>query len=318
MKNILVLMPLDARQREKLEAAGEDCRFVYSTPAAVGAAQVQAADAILGQVPAALLPGAERLEWLQLESAGTDAYVKPGVLRPGAVLTNATGAYGKAVAEHGFALTLMLLKKLHLYRDDQRRAVWGDRGLVSSLSDCTVLVVGLGDIGRHYAGLVKAMGSRVIGVRRRPGEVPACVDELVLSSELDRVLPRADVIFSVLPNTADTRGLYTAARFALMKDSAVFVNCGRGSAVSSAVLYEALRGGQIASAAIDVADTEPLPADSPLWGLENLVITPHVSGGPHLPETYARIADIAAENLRAYCAGEKLINEVDFATGYRK
>ena len=317
MKHVLVLLPMNERRRQKLESAGKDCTFIYSTPAEATEKMLRCANVILGNVKASMLPAAEKLEWLQLESAGTDAYVKPGVLRPGVILTNATGAYGKAVAEHGFALTLMLQKKLHLYRDKQRSAQWQDLGMVSSLSDCTVAVVGLGDIGQAYARMVKAMGAYVIGVKRRASDKPDCVDELAMTKDLDSVLPRADVVFSVLPNTAETRGIYTLERFDRMKDTAIFVNCGRGSAVSSETLYQALSEGKIQAAAVDVTEIEPLPADSPLWGLDNLVITPHISGGDHLPETYERIADIAAANLLAYCAGGELENVVDFATGYK-
>ena len=318
MKDVLVLMPVEARHKEKLEAAGAGCRFRYSTPEQVTKEEIQSANVILGQPDAALLAASENLEWLQLESAGADAYIKPGVLNERTVLTNATGAYSKAVAEHAFALTLMLQKKLYLYRDDQKKAIWGDRGTVSSLSDCTVAVVGLGDIGQHYARLVKAMGAYVIGVKRRTGSCPDYVDELVMTQDLDTVLPRADVILSILPNTAATRYIYTAESFDKMKDSALFINCGRGNAVASQVLYEALSQHKIAAAAVDVTEVEPLPADSPLWQLENLVITPHISGGFHLPETFERIVDIAAENLGAYLAGRELRNVIDFATGYKK
>ena len=318
MKDVLVLMPVEARHKEKLEAAGAGCRFRYSTPEQVTKEEIQSANVILGQPDAALLAASENLEWLQLASAGADAYIKPGVLNEKTVLTNATGAYSKAVAEHAFALTLMLQKKLYLYRDDQRKAIWGDRGTVSSLSDCTVAVVGLGDIGQHYARLVKAMGAYVIGVKRRTGSCPDYVDELVMTQDLDTVLPRADVILSILPNTAATRHIYTAESFDKMKDSALFINCGRGNAVAYQVLYEALSQHKIAAAAVDVTEAEPLPADSPLWQLENLVITPHISGGFHLPETFERIVNIAAENLRAYLAGRELRNVIDFATGYKK
>ena len=139
-----------------------------------------------------------------------------------------------------------------------------------------------------------------------------------MTQDLDTVLPRADVIMSVLPNTAATRYIYTAESFDKMKDSALFINCGRGNAVSSEVLYQALSEHKIQTAAMDVAEVEPLPADSPLWGLENLVITPHISGGFHLPETFERIVDIAAGNLAAYVEGKELRNVVDFATGYKK
>ena len=128
----------------------------------------------------------------------------------------------------------------------------------------------------------------------------------VLTQDIDSVLPRADVVMSVLPNTAETRYLYTDERFDKMKDSAVFVNCGRGNAVSSEVLYRALKEHKISAAAIDVVETEPLPADSPLWGLENLVITPHISGFFHLPETFERIVDIAAGNLTCHSLEKRI------------
>ena len=318
MKNVLVLLPVEARHKEKLKAAGAGCRFVYSDPDSVTAEQVRAANIILGLPKADMIRASKNLEWLQLASAGTDPYIVPGVLDEKTVLTNATGAYSKAVSEHAFALTLMLTKKLHLYRDEQHNRRWSDHGAVSSLSDSTVAVVGLGDIGRAYARLVKAMGAYVIGVKRRAGDCPDCVDELVMTQDLDTVLPRADVVMSILPNTAATRYLYTDASFDRMKDSAVFINCGRGNAVSAEVLYRALHEHKIAAAGVDVTETEPLPADSPLWELENLVITPHISGGFHLAETFERIVDIAAGNLTAFLKGEKLRSEVDFTTGYAK
>jgi len=318
MKNVLVLLPVEAGHKEKLEAAGANCRFVYGDPDTVSDEQIQAANIIIGLPKADMLKASGNLEWLQLASAGTDPYIVPGVLDPKTVLTNATGAYSKAVSEHAFALTLMLTKKLHLYRDEQNKKHWSDRGSVSSLSGSTVAVVGLGDIGRAYARLVKAMGAYVIGVKRRGGNCPEYVDELVMTKELDSVLPRADVVMSVLPNTAETRWIYTDERFDSMKDSAVFINCGRGNAVSAEVLYRAVKEHKISAAAIDVAEEEPLPADSPLWELENLVITPHISGGFHLPETFERIVDIAAGNLAAFLKGEELRNVVDFTTGYAK
>ena len=317
-KKVLVLLPAEARHKEKLEAAGAGCGFVYSSPDKVTLEQVQEANIIIGQPDAGMLRASEKLEWLQLASAGTDPYIVPGVLGAKTVLTNATGAYSKAVSEHAFALTLMLMKKLHLYRDEQNRSCWSDRGTVTSLADSTVAVVGLGDIGRAYARLVKAMGAYVIGVKRRAGNCPDCVDELVMTKDLAAVLPRADVVMSVLPNTAETRHIYTDESFDSMKDSAYFVNCGRGNAVSSEVLFRALSEGKIAGAAVDVTETEPLPADSPLWTLENLVITPHISGFYHLPETFERIVDIAAYNLEAFIAGRELRNVVDFKTGYVK
>lgn len=318
-KTVLITMDLSPAQIDMLDCAAPAARFIHAPGEKLTRELVQQADVIIGNPPPAWIAASDRLELLQLFSAGADPYIKPGVLSPKTVLTNATGAYGKAVSEHAFAMTLTLLKKLHLYRDYQRLHDWNrDAGMVTSLSDAVVLVVGLGDIGRAYARLVKAMGAYVIGVKRRPGECPDCVDRLVLQDELDQELPLADVIFSILPGTADTFHFYTPERFAAMKNSALFINCGRGSAVSMDVLAQALRDGQIAAAGIDVAETEPLPADSPLWDLENLLITPHVAGNFHLADIRQQVVRIACRNLRALNLGEPLQNVVDFSTGYKK
>ena len=319
MKTVLCLLPVEQRHKEKLErAAGAECSFIYAGEHGATAENVAAANIILGTPAPKLINASEKLELLQLNSAGAEQYVRPGVLAPKTKLTNSTGAYSKAVAEHGAAMLFMMQKKLYLYRDAQKRHEWADFGTVTSITDATVLVVGLGDIGRHFAGIVKALGAQVIGVKRRPGEKPDCVDELYTMEKLDEVLPRADVVFSVLPGTPAATHLYTAERFDLMKPDAIFINCGRGAAVENSVLYDALKNGRIASAAIDVSEVEPLPPDSPLWTLDNLMITPHVSGYYHLPHTLERIVDIAAENLGRFMRGEELINVVDFTTGYKK
>ena len=318
MKTILVTLPVEQRHRDKLEAAAPGCAFRYVPGAEVTAELAASAEVIIGNIAPALVAGADKLALFQLNSAGADAYLKPGVLREDVILCNATGAYSKAVAEHGLAMTLALQKKLPLYRDGQRAHVWRERGLVTSIADATVLVVGLGDIGLHYACMAKALGAHVVGLKRRPGEKPEGVDELYTTDRLDELLPRADVIFSVLPGTPETTHLYTAERFARMKDSAIFVNCGRGSAVELEVLRRALEDGQIAAAGVDVAETEPLPPDSPLWEVENLLITPHVAGEYHLPETFERIIGIAARNLALWLEGKEPTTVVDRKTGYKK
>lgn len=318
MKQVLVLLPLTDGQIARLEALGPDCRFTYARNGDATAEQIRSANIIIGFPDPGKIAESENLEFLQLFSSGADAYVRPGVLRPGTLLASVTGAYGQAVAEHAFAMTWELLKKLHLYRDDQSRGVWGDHGTVGTLRGATVAVVGLGDIGTEYARLVKACGSRVIGVKRRPSAVPDCVDELCLTDELDRVLPRADVVCTVLPGTPSTEHLFNEKRFALMKPSAVFVNCGRGNAIDTDALCRALQDGVIAAAGTDVTEIEPLPADHPLWKLPNMVITPHVAGGFHLPGTLDRIAEICFKNFDAYLHGGEIMNVIDFKTGYKK
>ncbi|MBR6207933.1 MAG: D-2-hydroxyacid dehydrogenase [Oscillospiraceae bacterium] len=317
MKKILIALETGEQEQAAFRrAVGGEAELIFTTTGAATQEQVREASFILGNVPPRFIAGSEKLEVLQLFSAGADAYLPKGILGEKTQLCNATGAYSRAVGEHAFAMTMMLIKKLHLYRSAQMRNSWVDYGTIRSLGESTVLVVGLGDIGLGYARLVKAMGARVIGVKRRPGPCPEGVDELVPTEDLDRVLEEADVIMSVLPSTEETRYMYTAERFHRMKNSAVFINVGRGDAVSEEVLLSALQHGEIAAAALDVFETEPLPADSPLWQEERLVITPHVAGSFHHPSIYDGIMEIGLENLRRYLRGEPLRNVVDPKTGY--
>ena len=318
MKNILILQPVDQRHKDLLEAAAPGCRFVYRNYQNVTEEEVREANVIFGNPAPAMIGASANLELLQLESAGADPYMPKGVLDEKTVVTNATGAYSQSVAEHAFAMTLALQKNLHLYRDNQRNALWQDRGPVVSMSNATVVVVGMGDIGGYYARMCKALGAYVIGVRRRPAPCPDYADEVGLQADLLKILPRADVVLSVLPGTPATTHIYTDECFDVMKPTAIFLNNGRGSAVASDVIYRAVTEHKIAAAAIDVTEQEPLPADSPLWGVENLFITPHVSGGLHLAETFERIVAIGAHNLKAWHEGTEYKNVVDFATGYKK
>ena len=318
MKTVLFLIPIGSERKQELRERYPECELVFEKPRTVTAGQIRAADVLIGFPDPAMINASERLAFLQLSSSGADAYVKPGVLRPGTLLASVTGAYGQAVGEHAFAMTWELLKKLHLYRDDQAREIWGDRGQVGTLRGATVLVVGLGDIGSEYAGLCKAVGARVIGVKRRPSPCPDCVDELWLTEDIDRLLPEADVVCTVLPGTDKTYHLFNAERFAAMKPGSIFINCGRGTAFDADALVEALQNGPIAAAGTDVTEIEPLPAGHPLWKQPNMVITPHISGGYHLPGTQVRIEEICLGNLDAFLRGGEIRNVIDFRTGYKK
>lgn len=338
-KHILVTIPLSKEQRENLEQAarqeGAEIRFRLgeALPSGRGGQlpfpqllpaelvteeDIAWAHAILGNVQPDLLKHASQLEWMQTSSAGVEWYTRPGVLPEGAVLTNATGAYGLAISEHMLGMLLMIFKKLELYRDAQLRREWGSQGQVRTLRGATVLVLGLGDIGGDFARLCKALGAYVIGLRRTGGEKPEFADELCLTGELDALLPRADVVAATLPGTPQTRGMLSRERIGRMKPGAVVLNVGRGNLIDTEALCDALESGRLAGAGLDVTDPEPLPPEHRLWGISTAVITPHVSGGYHLWETLDRIAGIFAENLGRYLRGEPLRNQVDFATGYRR
>ncbi len=213
------------------------------------------------------------------------------------ILTNATGAYGPSVAEHMLAVLFSLQKKLHLYRDNQNQCEWQDEGGIMSLYGGTLLIVGLGDIGLYFARLMKNFDYHIIGIKRRPGQVPQDIDELHTMNDLDKLLPEADVVLSVLPDSKATRNIFNKDRFEKMKNTAILLNAGRGSAVNTEDLCEALIQGQIYGAGLDVTDPEPLQTQHKLWNVENVIITPHVAGDFHHPATLYRIVDIVAGNL---------------------
>lgn len=330
-KRALVTIPTGERHRNLLQQAAPGWEFRFrGTDTLVCAPQealpgqpvtqedVDWAQVILGNVPAAMLHGSPALEWLQTNSAGVEPYIQPGVLAGDTLLTNATGAYGLAIAEHMLGMLLELFKKLELYRDAQKSGAWQSQGAVKAVYGSTVLVLGMGDIGGEFAARCKALGARVIGVRRSPRPCPEYADEVHLLEDLDSLLPQADVVAITLPGTDATRGLMSRERLAKMKEGAVLLNVGRGFIVDTEALCDALERGHLSGAGVDVTDPEPLPPTHRLWNIPTAVVTPHISGFYHLRETHERIVGIFLENLRHFQAGEPLRNLVDFATGYRK
>ena len=314
---VVSVLPLNDRQKAFLESK-VDAEFVYTSFGDVSEDMLVDADVILGNVPHQMLACCEHLKLMQLNSAGTDGYTVEDVLKPGTHLANATGAYGLAISEHMLAMLLMLMKKLDVYHDQQRQAEWKDAGGVTSVYGSTTLVLGLGDIGGEFAARVKALGSHVIGIRRTGGEKPPYVDEIDTTENFKKYVPQADIIAMSLPGTPATYHIVDREVFGLMKPGAILLNVGRGTAIDPSALYDALQSGKLGGAGIDVTEPEPLPKDSPLWQCENLLITPHISGGFHLPETFERIVRICGDNLEAIANGTPIRNEVDFATGYRR
>lgn len=316
--NLLVTIPMDPQQRQTLSAIAPEAEVVYTAAEAVTPDQVSQAEIILGNLPIPLLQYAKRLKWLQLNYAGSDNYAAPGVLPEGVILTNASGSYGLAISECMLAGILQLIKRLDQYQRNQAQHIWRNEGEVSSIEGSTTLVVGFGDIGSSFAQRMHALGSTVIGIRRNVTDKPDYVSALYQMDALDRLLPLADFVSLSLPNSPQTQKVMGAKQFAEMKDSAILVNVGRGSAVDTDALVSALNGGQIGGAVIDVVDQEPLPAEHPLWDAPHLVLTPHVTGNYNLPETLRRIVSLSLRNLAAYLNGQPMESVVDFKTGYRK
>lgn len=316
---ILVTPPVNDRQKEKLLAAAKGHEVVFRLKDDVTVEDLRRADIILGNLnDPKQLSECENLKWIQLNNAGTEGYCGPGVLPEGALLANATGAYGLAISEHMIGCLFELRKKLHLYYRNQLSHSWKSEGFVGVVEGSTVLVIGLGDIGTTFARKMKALGCRTIGVKRRVGGKPEWVDELYGMDQLENLLPQADVVAMSLPGNPTTYHTLNRERIALLSPDAVVLNVGRGTAIDTDALSDALYAGKIAGAALDVTDPEPLPAEHPIWDAPNAIITPHISGGFALPETLEQIVELFAKNLRHELNGEPLENVVDLTTGYKK
>ena len=312
----VVLLPVKRQEdRGRFESAAPDFTFYYNDDAPIEACQLEKAAVIFGNPNREQLSCCKNLKWVQLGSAGADAYVKEGFA--GTILTNASGAYGPAIAEYMVAVSFSLFNNLPLYRDNQLSAVWRERGTARSVAGSTVLSVGMGDIGSEYAKRMKALGCTVYGIRRTKAAKPEYIDGLYQMDALDDLLKETDIAALSLPQSTETIGLFSAERFGHMKKGAVLINVGRGSAVNTEALCDALESGRLSGVALDVTDPEPLPPNHRLWRQSNALITPHISGGYTLLETYDRIIEICLENLSRFSRGEELYNQVDFKTGYR-
>ena len=275
-----------------------------ATPADVAGAEI-----VLGPPKPEWVAEAPGVRWVQLPSAGSDPW--RGVRVDDLLLTKASGTFGIPIAEWVIGAILMLTRNLHLYRDQQREAVWKARPGAREVFGSTVGIIGLGDIGREVASRAQALGCRVIGARRGAGPAPDHVDAVL---PLDEVIPQADFLVLAIPSTPETQKLMNTDRLARMKPGAYLINVGRGATVDEDALVAALRSGHLAGAALDVTAVEPLPAESPLWHLEQVIISPHAS--PMSAANQDRRVAIFVENLRRYRAGEPLTNLVDRQAGY--
>lgn len=276
------------------------------------------AEIVIGNLPVSKLSENRSLKLVQLLSAGCTGYSALYASNPGIRVCCATGAYGRAVAEHMFSALLCMMKRLDGYAVQKTKRVWRDLGKAATIRNARVLVLGLGDIGGSFARMCRAMGAHVTGVRRSAEPAPEIADEVFSMDEIDRLLPEADVIAMALPDTPATRNVMSAERFSRVKRGAYLVNVGRGNAIDEDAFIRALETGALAGASVDVTAVEPLPENHPLWNAPNLLITPHVAGGEHLPIIQTEIIRIAENNVKAVSGEGGFISLVDAETGYRK
>jgi phosphoglycerate dehydrogenase-like enzyme len=262
----------------------------------------------------ALLEQATRLRFIQVCAAGYDQFDTAALAQRGIRLCNASGVNANAVSEHAVALILGLLRKIHTGRDNQRAHHW--RGMISELDaredelpGKTVLIFGAGRIGGRLARLCKAFETHTIGVKRDVSNADPAFDEIHPTAQFAALLPRADIVVLACPLTPETHHLMNASTFSAMRPSGYLINVARGGCVDEAALVEALRGGQIAGAGIDVTEPEPLGPESALWDFENVILTPHTGGETRAYED--RVVEILADNLQRLWSGQsELRNQV--------
>jgi phosphoglycerate dehydrogenase-like enzyme len=264
-----------------------------------------------------LLARMPNLRWYQQWGAGADWLMRhPEIAGRDFVITNASGVHAIQISEHILALMLALARRLPQACRAQLRGEWQrqEHERLFELAGKTMVLIGVGAIGARTAALAAALDVRVIGVRRNAGEPIPGVARMVGPERLLEVLPLADFVVLTIPLTPETRHMIGERELRAMKPSAHIFNIGRGGTIDEAALIRALRAGWIAGAGLDVFEKEPLPADSPLWQMENVLITAHYAGAtPHYNE---RAMTLFLDNLRRYRAGEPLRNVVDKQLGY--
>lgn len=317
MPIIVALHELTTEQKQKIKDIAPDYELITGKYKELPSGTVAQADIVLGWTSTATeeaLSDHSRIRWIQVWSAGVDKMPLNELKQKNILLTNASGVHAIPITEQIFSMLLAYTRNLHQAVRQQSQSQWDKSGTFRELSGTTAVIVGVGQIGSATAKVAKAFGMRTVGVRKS-GKSDPNIDVMYTVDQLDQALAEGDFIINILPLTDETKGLYDANRFGAMKDNAFFVNMGRGPSVDTDALLEALQSGKLAGAGLDVFEQEPLPSDHPLWGMDNVIITPHTAGDTiHYNE---RVVDIFLENLRAYHQGESLPrNVIDYGRAY--
>jgi len=278
--------------------------------------QIADADALYGRITPELLAAGRRLRWIQAPSAGLEGVMFPELVASDVTMTNMREIYSDEIADHAYCMLLMLARGMPDYMRAQQARQWQKSPDIrmTHLPDAVLGIVGLGGIGRDLARRAVTSGMRVLAVDPRPGERPEGVEAVWSVERLPELLAQADFVTICAPHTPQTRGMFDAATIARMKPGSYLINISRGVIVHLAALVDALREGRLAGAALDVYEIEPLPADHPLWGMENVILTPHVAS--RAVEYEARRLEVLADNLARFAAGQPLRNVVDKANWF--
>ncbi len=318
LSNIAVGVPLPEPTRARLRTAHPEISFVFRDDDDE-VSDIGDADAFIGwQVDESLIQNAAHLRWVQAMSAGVEHFPAATMASRDIVLTNASGAHAINIGEHVLAMMLAFARQIPLLVREQDQGRWNDhpmRERVFELESQTLLIIGAGQIAEAVAVRAKGFGMRVVGVRRHDDRpTPPGFDEVAGLDQLDHMLPGADHVAVCVPLTDDTHHLLDARRIGLMRQGVHIFNIGRGAVIDQGALIRALESGHVAGAGLDVTDPEPLPEESPLWPMPNVLITSHTSGAS--PRYLDRAIAIASDNITRWQRGQPLRNVVDLDAGY--
>lgn len=320
MKNLLVMVEADKEIRDEfVECFNDRCNISFCS-GEVSENDLKNADIIIGEPSEEQLEIAENLKLLQLTWAGADKFLKMKHLPQNVTLVTASGAFGKVISEYVVAGILALYRDFPVYFENQQNHIWQKQSSVDTISGKKVLILGTGDIGRNVAKKLKAFDvQEIIGIRYNAKEdFIKNFDEIYGIVELDSLLPQADIVVCCLPETKSTIGILNEEYLNLLKQNAVLVNVGRGSLIVNDALIKVLEKGTIKGAVLDVLETEPLDANSKLWDMKNVIITPHIAGPSFSGDeaTKDKIWKICFENVESFLQGGSLENVVDRRKGY--
>ena len=264
-----------------------------------------------------MIEKAENMKWLCTSTAGVDAFLSAGMAeRPDVLFTNAAGAYGVTISEHIVMTALMMMRRMPEYEERVRRKDWRKGLSQSSIFGSKVLIIGTGNIGKTAAERIRGFCPKEIVGVNRSGRAVEGFEKVVPSTDLAAVIPEADLVICCVPGTPETKAMIDSDIIGRMKETAYFINVGRGTAVDVDALAEALKEGRIAGAALDVFPVEPLSPEDPVWDTPRLLITPHVAGNDTVKETRRLNVAMFCEDLENYAMGRPLIHTVDRKLGY--
>lgn len=328
-KKLLIFPAIDSERLQSIQQISNRLNIFNTSEQTEALQEITDANAFFGKMTPELLNRANNLQWIQTPTASLEHYLFPELIAHPVQMTNMRGLFSDVIADHVMGYVLTFARNLHLYRDAQSRNYWGPIGDDQSqadflsgpgnvtpvdlahkhLSDCTMGIVGVGEIGREIARRTNAFGMKLLGVDPKPHPAPDILEEIWPLDRLPELLQQSDFVVIAAPHTPSSEKLFDAEMISQMSPESYLINIGRGAIVDLSALTKALHHNKIAGAALDVFEVEPLPADHPLWSMPNVLITPHIAAAS--PRVAERHLQTLLKNIRRFLNEEPLLNLVD-------